>query len=63
MPVNLYGAGDNFNPQTSHVIPALIKSVLMQPRISLMKLRYGAMELQLVSFSTPVMLLKQLCWR
>jgi GDP-L-fucose synthase len=25
MPVNLYGPGDNFNPQTSHVIPALIK--------------------------------------
>jgi len=25
MPVNLYGPGDNFNPDTSHVIPALIK--------------------------------------
>ena len=25
MPVNLYGPGDNFNPGTSHVIPALIK--------------------------------------
>jgi GDP-L-fucose synthase len=25
MPVNLYGPGDNFNPTTSHVIPALIK--------------------------------------
>ncbi len=25
MPVNLYGPGDNFNPQTSHVIPALIR--------------------------------------
>jgi len=25
MPVNLYGPGDNFDPQTSHVIPALIK--------------------------------------
>lgn len=28
MPVNLYGPGDNFNPQTSHVIPALIKKCL-----------------------------------
>lgn len=28
MPVNLYGAGDNFNPQTSHVIPALIKKCI-----------------------------------
>jgi GDP-L-fucose synthase len=25
LPVNLYGPGDNFNVQTSHVIPALIK--------------------------------------
>lgn len=25
MPVNLYGPGDNFNPLSSHVIPALIK--------------------------------------
>src|SRR4030095_6130034 len=25
LPVNLYGPGDNFDPGTSHVIPALIK--------------------------------------
>jgi len=25
LPVNLYGPGDNFDPQSSHVIPALIK--------------------------------------
>lgn len=25
MPLNLYGPGDNFNPESSHVIPALIK--------------------------------------
>lgn len=28
LPVNLYGPGDNFDPQTSHVIPALIKKCL-----------------------------------
>ncbi len=28
LPVNLYGLGDNFNPQTSHAIPALIKKCL-----------------------------------
>lgn len=28
LPVNLYGPGDNFNPQTSHVIPALIRKCL-----------------------------------
>ncbi len=27
LPVNLYGPGDNFDPATSHVIPALIKKI------------------------------------
>ncbi len=28
LPVNLYGPGDNFNPASSHVIPALIKKFI-----------------------------------
>jgi GDP-L-fucose synthase len=28
MPVNLYGPGDNFEPKTSHVIPALIRKCM-----------------------------------
>ncbi|HEY0785287.1 MAG TPA: GDP-L-fucose synthase, partial [Acidobacteriaceae bacterium] len=28
MPTNLYGPGDNFDPQTSHVLPALIRKVV-----------------------------------
>ncbi len=28
LPVNLYGPGDNFDPETSHVIPALIRKVV-----------------------------------
>jgi GDP-L-fucose synthase len=28
MPANLYGPGDNFNPDSSHVIPALIKKFI-----------------------------------
>src|SRR5213593_1481199 len=28
LPVNLYGPGDNFDPETSHVIPAIIKKCL-----------------------------------
>lgn len=28
LPVNLYGPGDNFNPESSHVIPALIKKFM-----------------------------------
>jgi len=27
LPVNLYGPGDNFDPQSSHVIPAIIKKI------------------------------------
>ena len=27
LPVNLYGPGDNFDPESSHVIPALIKEM------------------------------------
>ena len=29
LPVNLYGPGDNFNPESSHVIPALIRKFYM----------------------------------
>jgi GDP-L-fucose synthase len=32
LPVNLYGPGDNFNPQSSHVIPALIKKIIEAKR-------------------------------
>jgi len=28
LPVNLYGPRDNFNLQTSHVIPALIRKMI-----------------------------------
>jgi len=28
LPVNLYGPGDNFNPESSHVIPALIRKCM-----------------------------------
>jgi GDP-L-fucose synthase len=28
LPVNLYGPGDNFDPQTSHVIPAIIRKCI-----------------------------------
>lgn len=28
LPVNLYGPGDNFEPQSSHVIPALIRKIV-----------------------------------
>lgn len=33
LPVNLYGPGDNFDPSSSHVIPALIKKVVDAKRL------------------------------
>jgi GDP-L-fucose synthase len=35
LPVNLYGPGDNFDPKTSHVIPALIKKCVDAPEAGL----------------------------
>ena len=32
LPVNLYGPGDNFNPNSSHVIPALIRKFVLAKR-------------------------------
>jgi GDP-L-fucose synthase len=32
LPVNLYGPGDNFNPKSSHVIPALIRKFVEAKR-------------------------------
>ena len=32
IPVNLYGPGDNFDPESSHVIPALIKKCVGRAR-------------------------------
>lgn len=32
LPVNMYGPGDNFNPASSHVIPALIKKIFEAKR-------------------------------
>lgn len=37
MPVNLYGPGDNFDPSSSHVIPALIRNASRRLRKSAMK--------------------------
>lgn len=35
VPVNLYGPGDNFDPKSSHVIPALIKKCLEAKKLNL----------------------------
>jgi GDP-L-fucose synthase len=30
MPTNLYGPGDNYHPENSHVIPALIRAHVLR---------------------------------
>lgn len=35
LPVNLYGPGDNFDPASSHVIPALVRKVVEAKRLGL----------------------------
>jgi GDP-L-fucose synthase len=46
LPVNLYGPEDNFNPRSSHVIPALIRKVYEAQR-------QGATELRVWGDGTP----------
>ncbi len=46
MPTNLYGPGDNFEPQTSHVLPALIRKTHEA-------LRVGAEEVTVWGTGTP----------
>lgn len=46
MPTNLYGPGDNFDPQTSHVLPALIRRFHEAAEI-------GAQEVVLWGTGTP----------
>ena len=50
MPTNLYGPGDNYHPENSHVLPALIRrfheAALLRPRTSFA----GAQALHIESF-------------
>ena len=46
MPANLYGEGDNFDLNSSHVLPALVKKIILAKKnIITKKLRYGALEM------------------
>jgi GDP-L-fucose synthase len=46
LPVNLYGPGDNFDPETSHVIPAMIRKFLEAKRA-------GTLEVELWGDGSP----------
>ncbi len=49
-PVNLCGPGDNFDPESSHVIPALIKKVMTQLIIMIHKIPVWGDGLQTRSY-------------
>ena len=44
MPPNLYGPNDNYNLETAHVLPALIRKTYEAKKIIKLILRYGEME-------------------
>ena len=53
LPVNLYGPGDNFDPDTSHVIPALLRRFIeARPSVVRGRSAFGVMVRQPVNFST-----------
>lgn len=60
IPVNLYGANDNFDPRSSHVIPALIKNALLQLNFMKVRLLFGGMVQQYENSCMSQMRLKQL---
>jgi len=51
LPTNLYGPRDNFDPASSHVIPALIRNVSRQLRTAMTKLWSGAMAARRANLS------------
>lgn len=50
MPTNLYGPGDNYELQGSHVLPAMIRNSTRQNHLKKMKLFYGEMVLHYANF-------------
>ena len=55
LPVNLYGPGDNFNPKSSHVIPALIKKFVEAVKSKITIVVIGALEEPSANFYTWMM--------
>ena len=52
LPVNLYGPGDNFDLESSHVIPALIRKCVVAQMAARIALSFGVMARPRVNFST-----------
>jgi len=52
MPTNLYGPNDNYNLNTSHVLPALIKKFYLAKKIIHLRLKSGDLEALYENFFT-----------
>ena len=64
LPVNLYGPGDNFDPASSHVIPALIRKIVEAKETRSMEpSTFGEPGAQRESSSTSKMPRKRSSWR
>ena len=61
MPTNLYGTKDNFDLETSHVIPALIRKIHDAKSNNLMRSFYGEQVAQFENFYM-LMTLQELYW-
>ena len=61
LPVNLYGPRDNFDLESSHVIPALIRKFVEAVRGAHRRWLFGAPETCQESFFTSRMLLRAFC--
>ena len=42
MPTNLYGTNDNYHPENSHVLPALIRRIVLAKKIMSLRSLFGA---------------------
>jgi len=62
MPTNLYGPNDNFDLQTSHVMPALIRKFMRQRSVVRPKRSSGAPAHRAANFSMSMTWLPAACF-
>lgn len=63
LPVNLYGPKDNFDIETSHVIPALIRKCVEAKESGIERFFCGVMVLPRANFSMSKTPLRVCCWQ
>ena len=61
MPANLYGPGDNYHLENSHVIPALIRDSMRRKKVRRRKRQYGAPVRRAVNSCSLTTWLRRAC--